>query len=110
MPTVTEGIRNFLLTQSPRVNNPKMLDLACAPGMEIQLNVEAKGEPVEGRTNTWDDGEFLHHHIRIPKSAGTNPHFDDYDLRFPPDLYAASIGITGFNWMERRTIAVGFDF
>lgn len=110
MPTVIEGIHNFLLAQKPRVNNPEMLDLACLPGMEIQLNVEARGEPVEGRPFTWDDGKYTHHHIRIPKGAGTNPHFHDYELRFPPDLYAQSIGTTGFNWQERRSICVGFDF
>src|SRR4051794_40888350 len=110
MPTVSESIRNFLLAQKSGVNNPEMLDLACQPGMEIQLNVAGEGDPIEGRPFTWDDGEYVHHHIRIPKSAGTTPHFHDYDLKFPPDLYAESIGITGYQWTEQRSICVGFDF
>lgn len=110
MPTVTEGIRSFLVAQKSRVNNAEVIDLACQPGMEVQVNVSPKGDPVDGRHHAWDDGQYVHHHVRIPKGAGTEPHFEDYELRYPLDLYAQAIGVTGFNWKDRRSIFVGFDF
>ncbi len=107
-PAVTSAIQYFL-----EHNSPNSADLAALynPGMECQVNVSrANGEPVEGRRNTYEDGETRWWNIRIPKSADKEPHFKDYPLTFDLAKYAQAIGMSGWNWQERRSYFVGYDF
>lgn len=107
-PTVTSAIQYFLTHNSP--NSP---DLAALynPGMEVQINVaRLDGEPVEGHRNTYEDGETRWWNIRIPKGADKDPNWNDYPLRFSLSKYAHSIGMSGWNWQERRSYFVGYDF
>jgi hypothetical protein len=91
--------------------------------MEVQVNVSAgRGEPVADARNTWSDGHHKYWHIRIPRGAMTDtPQWSDYELKFPlgpslPDQvpshdgYAEAIGMTGWNWKEKRSKWVAFDF
>ena len=75
------------------------------------MNVAAgDGEPVAGKRTTWTDGSDKWFNIRIPKNAATDPTWEDYGLRFPLDLHAEGIGMTGWDWQARRSRWVGFDF
>ena len=79
--------------------------------METQINVAAgDGEPVAGKRTTWSDGIDEWFNIRIPKNAATEPAWQDYGLRFPLDLHAEGIGMTGWDWQARRSRWVAFDF
>ena len=78
--------------------------------METQINVSTNGEPVEGRTNTYSDGQFTWWNIRMPKNANSEPEWNDYQLSWPLDLYAEGIGTTGWNYIDRASMSVGFDF
>ncbi len=94
MPTVLEGIANFLAASRQTHNAPELIDL-WNPGMETQINV-IPGKPVEGKQNTWTDGSWEWHPIRVPRHANSFPEFKDYPLSFPFDLFAEGIGITGW--------------
>lgn len=125
MPKVTEAIRNFL---SARVdagghNDPKLIDrFLTANGsqdknsggakvMETQINVAAgKGWRVDGKRNTFTNGLDEWWNIRIPKNANSIPEFRDYNLTFPLDEHADAIGSTGWDFAEKRSRWVGFDF
>lgn len=124
MPKVTTCIRNLFQYEikHDRVNNPDVLR-RYNPAMEVQINVmPGTGEPVADARNTWDDGKHKYWHIRIPRGAMTdNPSWNDYELRFPlgpslPDQvkqhdgYAEAIGMTGWDWKNRRSKWVAFDF
>jgi hypothetical protein len=106
---VSEGLRNFLNAKKT-ANNADLVD-RWSIDMELQLNVAADGNPaVEGKRNTYDDGQFEYFSFRIPKDAAHEPHFRDWTLTWPFDLHAEGIGMTGWNWKLRKSMWVGFDF
>jgi hypothetical protein len=69
-----------------------------------------KGAPVEGRRHTYSDDRNTWWNIRIPKGASKEPQWNDYNLSFPLDLYAEAIGCTGWDWKNKVSRWVGFDF
>jgi len=109
MPTTYEAIQYFLNARRPGHNAPELLD-SWSSAMETQVLCVATGEPVEGKRNTWTDGEFTWHHIRIPRDADSEPNWRDYPIGFPIERYALAVGSTGWNWRQRRSIFLGFDF
>lgn len=110
MPTVLESLTNFLTVRKASHNAPELLDL-WTPDMETQINVASgNGEPVEGRRHTWTDGMHEWWNIRIPKNANSEPEFNDYRMDWPLDLHADAIGCTGWDWRNRCSRWVGFDF
>lgn len=46
----------------------------------------------------------------MPKKADSEPEFHDYNLDWPLDNHAEGIGSTGWDWVDRRSRWVGFDF
>lgn len=114
MPTVTEGIRRFLMAQQDHLPGADLIDrfLRWGPeNLETQVNAAADaGDPVEGRRNTWTDGTCTWFHIRVPKNANDKPEWDDYELRWPPEEHAEGIGSTGWDWKALCSRWVGFDF
>ena len=76
-----------------------------------QINVAAdNGEPVDGRRGTYTDGEYEWFNVRIPKNAANEPEFHDWEIRWPLDLHAEGIGMTGWKWTTRRSLWCAFDF
>ncbi len=109
---VTESINAFLAVKRGQHNNPRIIDLD-ASCMEVQVNVaQGEGEPKKGEKGGiyYDDGLNTWWSIRVPKQADSDPTFKNYDLKWPLELHAESIGSTGWNWRDRRSEWVGFDF
>lgn len=110
-PTKTEAIENFLKYRA-------RADLAAlySPGMEVQVKVgEDGGERIQGdfKGKAWHgytDGLTTWKPIRIPLKANTDPEYVDSIINFDLDTHAEGIGLTGWNWQQRRSIYVGFDF
>ena len=81
------------------------------PDMETQINVSGKGgKPVEGHRFTYSNGSYKWWNIRIPRNADSNPNWDDYELTWPPEHHTEGIGSTGWDWKNKRSRWVGFDF
>jgi hypothetical protein len=96
-------------TQMP-ANNPDILAL-YSPDMEVQVNVSPTGaEPVDGRRNTWTKNGNTFWHIRVPKNAMSDPHWQDYTLDFSLTHHAEAVGMTGWDWANRTSRWVAFDF
>jgi hypothetical protein len=94
----------------PPANNPKILDL-YTPAMEVQVNVSAHGaEPVEGARNKWTKDGSTFWHIRVPKNAMSEPHWQDYNLSWSLVQHADAVGMTGWDWQNRCSRWVAFDF
>lgn len=113
MPKVSECITNFL--RAKRENHPgrDLLERYLEHGisMETQVNVAAgNGEPVAGKRATWTDGSNEWWNLRVPKGAMDAPSFSDYDLTWPLEVHAEGIGSTGWDWEQRVSRWVGFDF
>jgi len=114
---VSEAIYQFLLAKRAEMEaepGTLMLDywLHYQTNLETQVNVAAgDGRRVQGKGHSYeDDAGNSWWPIRIPKHADTSPEFKDYDLRWPLEIHADAIGSTGWNWAEKRSKYVGFDF
>lgn len=93
-------------------------DLASlySKNMEVQFNVAQDGgerieEDYKGRPfHSYTDGINKWNHFRIPRNAKTDP--VDNDCSVHTDLYqhAEGIGMTGWDWQNRLSRWVGFDF
>ena len=113
MPAVTKGIRCFLANQK-NLPGADLIERFLEYGpenLETQVNVaRGDGDPVEGRRNTWTDGDCSWFNIRIPKNANSKPEWNDYELRWAPEEHAEAIGSTGWDWQALRSRWVGYDF
>lgn len=111
MPTRTEAIGNFL-------NKNTWSDLAALynQNMEVQVNVaKGNGEKESGEYKgrefvVWTDGVQRWKSFRIPHNAGTNPTYTDRDMSFSLDLHAEGIGMTGWDWGNKVSRWVAYDF
>ena len=105
MPTVSEALHKFLQARKTPANADLIDRWSIA--METQLNVAVgDGEPVEGKRSTFSNGTDTWHSIRAPKDANSEPHWEDYELRFSLTEHAEGIGITGWDW-KNSTLHVG---
>lgn len=111
MPTKTEAIKNFL-THSTQGD----LALLYNANMECQVNVaQDTGQRIEGEYlgRTWHgytDGMTVWKAFRIPYKANSEPEYKDTTIQFPLDLHAEAIGMTGWDWLNRCSKWVAFDF
>ena len=110
-PTKTESIKRFLELSTHA-------DLAALYNhdMEAQVYVEQDGgEYIEGVYNEitwkgWTDGFQVWKQIRIPYAANSNPHYEDGPMAFDLAQHATGIGMTGWDWKNKISKWVGFDF
>ena len=110
---ISQAIVDFLKGQREDHPGQDLLDkyLEHGTNMETQINVAAgQGEPVHGKRATWTDGVNEWWNIRIPRNAMDEPTFKDYKLSWPLEEHADGIGSTGWDWKERCSRWVGFDF
>lgn len=110
-PLKTEAIKNFL-------NHKARPEFAALynPNMEVQVNVaQGQGERVDktyaGKSfSAWTDGDTTWKSFRIPQHANTNPTYTDYAIGFDLAIHTEGIGLTGWDWVEKRSRWVAFDF
>jgi len=108
MPKISETIKTFF-SRVPH-NCPEMA-VWYSNCMEVQVMVAAGGgDPVPDKRNTWSNGIITWSHLRIPKNADTEPINNDFEIRFPLHEFVESIGMTGWDFVNKKSIRVGFDF
>ena len=84
--------------------------------MEVQVNVtRGDGEPIKGsfRGRNWHgytDGLTTWKSFRIPWNARDNPYYEDKDITFDISKHAKAIGMTGWDWKNKCSRWVAFDF
>lgn len=84
--------------------------------MEVQVNVAQDGGTrtdgdYEGkRWLAWTDGIQIWKSFRIPRNANTEPVYEDKPLNYDLEAHAEGIGMTGWDWKNRVSRWVGFDF
>jgi len=95
---------------------PKDLAEAYSHDMECQVNVaQDDGDRVEGdykgrQWHGWSNGLETWKSFRIPYKASTDPEYDDREMSFDLVNHAEGIGMTGWNWRERVSKWVAYDF
>lgn len=110
-PTKTESIKKFLESKTHA-------DLAALYNheMECQVNVaQDGGSRVEGEFkgkawHGWTDGGQTWKPIRIPYKANSEPEYNDSPMTYDLSVHAEGIGMTGWNWHQRISKWVAFDF
>ncbi len=110
---ITEAIVDFLKAKRQTHPGQDLLDryLEYGTDMETQVNVAAgEGEPVAGKRATWTDGVNEWWNLRIPKGSYDEPSFKPYKLSWPLEWHAEGIGSTGWDWKNRCSRWLGFDF
>jgi hypothetical protein len=112
MPNRTKAICAFLHSQT-------LPDIASrySDEMECQVNVaQDNGEPIEGefKDKKWrgwqDEAGNVWKPFRIPWKADTEPEYVDSDMSYDLAIHAESIGMTGWNWKQKISCWVAFDF
>jgi hypothetical protein len=107
----TDAIKRFLLASTHS-------DLAnlYGYGMECQVNVaQDGGQRIEGefqgrKWRGWTDGLTTWKPFRIPRNAATFPEYSDSPMAFDLAEHVEAIGMTGWNWQEKVSKWVAFDF
>lgn len=109
----TEAIFSFLADHAPEYLRPRI-----HPGLEVQYKaVKSVLPPKSGKTasgHSWkmfvaEDGT-LYKDVRIPWSADTDPHYTDSEMSWDVEKYADGIGVSGWNWKDKRSEFFYYDF
>jgi hypothetical protein len=110
-PTRTEAIKRFLTAMT----HADLANLYNA-NMECQINVAQDGgtridSTFQGRSSmAYTDGSQTWRPIRIPRNAGTDPEYKDLPMSWDLSAHAEAIGMTGWDWTNRVSRWVAFDF
>jgi len=79
--------------------------------MEVQINVAPCGGEMEKMGVYSDDVQpYKWYNVRIPKNANSDPIDNDSNLAYPLDQYVDAIGMTGWDWKNKKSIRFGFDY
>jgi hypothetical protein len=102
---VSEAIYRFLHLYTHR-------DLASlySSAMEVQLVVSPEGGESSEDGRSWTNGVETWFPIRMPKNAKTVPEYNDFELKWDICSHTLGIGMTGWNFRDRLSMHVGFDF
>lgn len=109
--TKTQAIKNFL-TSFTKLDLAKLYHYS----MEAQVNVaQDNGEQITGeyQGRMWrgfTDGVVTWKSFRIPYNAATNPEYTDTNLNWSLKDHAEGIGMTGWDWVNKVSKWVAFDF
>lgn len=109
--TRTEAIKAFLLA-----NAPKDLAELYSADMECQVNVaQDNGQRIAGefhgrKWHGYSDGVQTWKPFRIPRNANTVPEYQDTQMSYSLTEHAEGIGMTGWDWKNRVSRWVAFDF
>lgn len=108
---ISQSVSTFLKAQ------PSDLGNLYTPDMEVQvLAAQDGGTLVEMETNAgrrfrrWTDGIQEWGPLRIPRNAGTTPEDNDFEMRWDLAEHAEGIGLTGWDWRNKMSRYVAFDF
>jgi len=111
MPSKTVAIKTFL----SNVTHKDLADLYNY-SMEVQINVaQDGGERITGEYQGrkwlgWSDGLTTWKPFRVPFKANTDPYYDDSMMKYDLAEHAEAIGMTGWDWENRCSKWVAFDF
>lgn len=113
----SDAVRNFLRASAKDYSQIADFADQFVPGLELQINAAADGgELVERRTvggrpyRRYTDGLTEWGMKRVPLHAGTEPEDNDTPLTWSLEDHAEAIGLTGWDWRNRRSLWVGYDF
>jgi hypothetical protein len=105
------AIKNFLLQHT-------WPDLAAmyTDEMEVQINVAQDGGECidryyQGKNwREYTDNAQTWGPFRIPRNSMNIPEDNDFNIKFDLPLHVEGVGMTGWNWKQKKSLWVAFDF
>lgn len=111
MPTKTEAITNMLkLLTHTDLSSKYSLKMECQVNVAADGGDRIDGEYMGRRWQGWTDGLSTWKSFRIPYKAATEPEYEDKEIKFDLATHAEGIGMTGWNWYDKVSEWVAFDF
>ncbi len=113
---MTNPLRTVAIKKFLTANTHADLAALYNHDMEVQINVaQDGGTRVEGeyegkRWLAWTDNIQIWKPIRIPRNANTDPIYDDKPMSYNLDEHAEGIGLTGWDWKNKLSRWVAYDF
>lgn len=108
----SDAIKLFLKLKT----RPDLAEL-YTPGMEVQVNVKKAGGQVTGDEIKGRKSQCYHDNdgnkwyaFRMPKNAWGDPVNNDTEMSYAIDIYADAIGMTGWDFENKCSRWVAFDF
>jgi hypothetical protein len=77
--------------------------------LETQINCHKTGNKISGTNKFEDNGEVFGPH-RWPYNAKSEPEYNDPPIQYIIDTRLKAIGTTWWDWKNRQSIGLGFDF
>lgn len=111
MVTKSEAIANFLHAKTHKdLANLYSLDMECQVNVAQDGGDRVAGEFKGKKWHGWTDGLQTWKSFRIPYKAKSDPEYDDTKATFDLAEHAEAIGMTGWDWKNRCSKWVAFDF
>lgn len=103
---IREGISRFL---KARESESPFLIGRYSPDLETQVMTYEGFEEAESEGRTWTENGETWSDTRWPRNAGSIPSYTDRELTFSPAARCRHIGTSWWNYVTRRSIAIGLD-
>lgn len=111
MPTKSEAIKRFLESKThDDLSNLYSLNMECQVNVAQDGGERTDGDYKGRKWHGWTDGLTTWKSFRIPYKANTEPEYDDGEMRFDLEAHAEGIGLTGWDWYNKESLWVAFDF
>lgn len=111
MVTKSEAIKNFLLAKTHKdLANLYSLDMECQVNVAQDNGDRVDGEYKGKKWQGWTDGVQTWKSFRIPYNAKSDPTYSDSELKYDLAKHAEAIGMTGWDWKNRCSKWVAYDF
>lgn len=85
-------------------------DFECQVNVAPDGGTKIAGEYKGRQWNGWTDSVTTWKSFRVPYKANSDPEYNDPPMNFDLAAHAEGIGMTGWNWAERKSYWVAFDF
>ncbi|MCK9460588.1 MAG: DUF5906 domain-containing protein [Proteobacteria bacterium] len=111
MPTKSEAIQRFLIASTfPDLASLYSIDMECQVNVAQDGGTRIDGEYKGRNWHGYTDGATTWKSFRIPYSANKDPSYDDSEITWELPSHVEAIGMTGWDWKNRVSRWIGFDF
>jgi hypothetical protein len=111
MPTKSESVKQFLQSKTHAdLYNLYGLNMECQVNVAQDGGTRIDGDFKGKKWHGWTDGISTWKSFRIPLFANTDPEYTDSEMKWDLEQHAEGIGMTGWDWVNKVSRWVAYDF